>query len=420
MKQFLNDFHLAEMLNMDVLDYTDLKGGHPLLRKANALFLLVHEERAREDGTLIVRIIEHYTNAFGEENAPQFDSRCLWNYSPLSASIALAKATPHIWNAFGDTLREKLTFAMEMFLYLESFSTSDFNAYRTGPGLEGNYYKTWNPNYRLANVPVIVFATHFFGEGDMQKGCVVANNMLHAFNEEKYNEVIARLAEYKWNNAYKVWTTEAKQHADGTFGTDAKTILLYGGPTYAYNTPHTEIVKEVGDGLGVANGGNDYLYNEIPLSSPERIVEHLLFYNYSGGPVKSDHHFDVNKDGEDELVAWILDHSISPYQGQMGMMRELASGNRSSTGYCSHDFQLTTILMLATDALGICRVWENKDLWALVRVGNEDFFYKNEIGYQGYATGSYGVSTKTHSEENEGKPYFALKYLWKTFLLPIE
>ena len=105
---------------------------------------------------------------------------------------------------------------------------------------------------------------------------------------------------------------------------------------------------------------------------------------------------------------------------EAGMMLELASGNRSSTGYCSHDFQLTTVVILATDALGILRAWENPELWSRVRVGNEDFFYKNEIGYQGYATGSYGVSTKTHSEQNEGKPYFALKYIWKNFLLPIE
>ena len=415
--QFLNETHLHEMLNVPLLDYTNLKGGHPLLRQANALFLLVHEEHARQDGALLPRVIAHYTNAFGEENAPQFDARCLWNYCPLAASIALAKATPHIWSALGDALREKLSFAMEMFLYLESFATSDDNAYRTGPSLNGNYFKTWNPNYRLANVPVIVFATHFFGDGDMQKGSVVSNAMLHAFTEEKYNEVIGRLQSYKWNNAYDAWTTEAKQHADGTFGTDAKTILLYGGPTYAYNTPHTEIIKEAGNGLGVTNGGRDYFYHEIPLSSPEKIVEDLLYFNYSGGEVRSDHHYDVDRDGEAELVAWILDHSTSPYQGQMGMMKEFASGNRSSTGYCSHDFQLTTVLILASRALGICDVKENADLWAQITVGNEDFFYKNERGYQGYATGSYGVSTKTHAEGDEGKPYFALKYIWKSYLL---
>ncbi len=406
------------MLRIDLLDYTDLKGGHPLLHKANALFLLVHEEHARGDGALLPRIIAHYTNPFGEENAPQFDARCLWNYCPLSASIALAKATSHIWEALDEGLREKLTFAMEMFLYLESFATSDDNAYRTGPSLNGNYFKTWNPNYRLANVPCIIFSTHFFGDGDMQKGSAIANRMLHAFNEEKYNEVIGRLKEYKWNNAYATWTTEAKQHADGTFGTDAKTILLYGGPTYAYNTPHTEIIKEAGEGLGVTNGGRDYFYHEIPLSSPVKIVEDLLYFNYSGGPVKSDHHYDVNRDGDAELIAWILDHSTSPYQGQMGMMKEFASGNRSSTGYCWHDFQLTTVLILATNALGICDVKENAELWQLITVGNEDFFYKNERGYQGFATGSYGTSTKTHAETDEGKPYFALKYIWKTTLLP--
>ena len=101
----------------------------------------------------------------------------------------------------------------------------------------------------------------------------------------------------------------------------------------------------------------------------------------------------------------------------MGMMKEFASGRRSSTGYCSHDFQLTTILILATKALGICDVKANADLWAQIVVGNEDFFYKNERGYQGYATGSYGVSTKTHSEGDEEKPYFALKYIWKNCLL---
>jgi hypothetical protein len=241
--------------------------------------------------------------------------------------------------------------------------------------------------------------------------------MLHAFNEEKYNEVIDRLTAYRWNNALTVWTRPALQHADGTFGTDAKTILLYGGPTYAYNTPHTEIIKEAGDGLGVTNGGNDYLYHEKSLSQADLIVEDLLRFNYRAGEVRSEHHYDVNRDGEAELVAWILDHSTSPYQGQMGMMTEFASGNRSSTGYCSHDFQLTTVLILASRALGFYDATQDEELWSLITVGNEDFFYKNEIGYQGYATGSYGVSTKTHSEENEGQPYFALKYIWKTHLL---
>ena len=419
---FLSKEHLDKLLGMELLTYrADAKrandNANNSFGRATTLFLLIMEERTKGDGALVDKIAEHFRSATAPEQAPSFDAICLWNDCPYSASIALAKATPHLWNAFDEELRARLTFTMEMYAYLESFATSDYNSYSTGPGLTGNYHKGWNPNYRLANVPVILFATHFFGDGDMKVGAARVNELLHGYNEEKYDEMVGRLKAYGWDRALNVWCAPAMQHEDGTFGTDAKTVTLYGGETYALDYTHSYVKKEVGTGLGVTNGGNDYLYHEHPLYEAGAIVEDLLRFNYSGGAVKSDHHYDVDRDGEAELVAWILDRSTSPYQGQMGMMKEFASGNRSSTGYCSHDFQLTTVLILASRALGICDVKENADLWAQITVGNEDFFYKNERGYQGYATGSYGVSTKTHAEGDEGKPYFALKYIWKSYLL---
>ncbi len=418
---FLSKEHLDELLNIELLTYRgDPKhandNANGSFGRATTLFLLIMEERVQGDGALLQRIKEHFESATAKEQAPSFDAICLWNYCPYSASIALAKATPAVWNFLGEDLQARLTFTMEMYAYLESFATSDYNSYSTGPGLTGNYHKGWNPNYRLANVPVILFVTHFFGDGDMKVGAERVNAMLHAYTEEKYEEMVSRLNEYGWERALNVWTTPAMQHEDGTYGTDAKTVTLYGGETYALDYTHSYVKKEVGTGLGVTNGGNDYLYHEHPLYEAAAIVEDLLRFNYSGGPVKSDHHFDVNRDGEAELVAWILDKSTSPYQGQMGMMKEFASGNRSSTGYCSHDFQLTTILILASEALGFYQAKANEQLWSIITVGNGDFLYKNEVGYQGFATGSYGTSTKTHSEENEGKVYFALKYLWKNFL----
>lgn len=421
-KLYLSQEHLDAMLETPLLTYVaDAKrsndNANASFARATALFLLVMEEGTKRDGSLLARIKEHFESATAPLQAPSFDAVCLWNYCPYSASIALAKATPHIWNSFDEQLRERLSFTMEMYAYLESFATSDYNSYSTGPGLTGNYHKNWNPNYRLANVPVILFATHFFGDGDMKLGEQRVNAMLKAFDEEKYEQTVKKLREYEWERALGVWCAPAMQAEDGTFGTDTKTVVVHGGPTYAEDYTHTYIKKDVGDGLGVSNGGNDYLYHKNPLSAAAAIVEDLLMFNYSGGPVKSDHHFDVDKDGEPELVAWILDKSISPYQGKMGMMKEFASGNRSSTGYCSHDFSLTTILILASRALGIYEVTENKELWEMVKVGNGDFLYKNEIGYQGFATGSYGTSTKTHSEENEGKQYFALKHAWLSGML---
>ena len=95
-------------------------------------------------------------------------------------------------------------------------------------------------------------------------------------------------------------------------------------------------------------------------------------------------------------------------------MKEFASGNRSSTGYCSQDFVLCTCLIAAARALGLCDVRDNAELWSMIKVGNADFIFKNEMGYQSFSTGSYGTMTKTHSEENENESYFAMKSLWES------
>lgn len=420
-KLLISEKSLQSMLETETLRYTPKPGendnGPATFERATALFLLELHEHETGDGKTLSRINEHFASATAAGRAPSFDAVCLWNYCSFSASIALAKATPSIWNSIPEEIRERLTFIMEMYAYLESFATSDFNSYRTGPGLSGNYHKGWNPNYRLANVPVMVFVTHFFGDGDMVKGEKIVNDMLHGFNEAVYDRLLATMDAYGWDRAKAIWTTPGRQHEDGTVGTCARHVLLYGGTTYTSQYAHTPVIKESGDGLGVTNGGNDYLYHGFPLSASESIIFDLLDFNYHGGAVKSDHHYDVDKDGVAERVAWISDESISPYQGQIGMMLEFASGNRSSTGYCSHDFMLCAVLMSAAKTLGICDVSENSELWSKVKVGNGDFLYKNEVGYQCFATGSYGTSTKSHSEENEGATYFAIKDLWLSSML---
>ena len=219
---FLNDEHLNNLLEVELLTYrADPKRGNDNANgsfgRASTLMLLILEERTKGDGALLSRIAEHFTSATASEQAPAFDAICLWNYCPYSASIALAKATPAIWNSFSEDLRERLTFTMEMYAYLESFATSDYNDYRTGPGLMGNYHKVWNPNYRLANVPVMLFVTHFFGDGDMKLGETKVNTMLKGFNEERYEKTVARLREYGWQRAIEVWCHPAWQHEDGTW-----------------------------------------------------------------------------------------------------------------------------------------------------------------------------------------------------------
>jgi hypothetical protein len=410
--------NIKEMLETPLMSFTSDRTLNDnranSLEKALALFSLVLSENESPAEDVRERIIAHLASVTSAEVAPSFEAICLWCYCPLTASIALAKATPSVWEALGDDTRSRLDFMMECFVYLESLATSDYNDYNTGPGLAGNYNKKWNPNYRLANVPVMLFATHYFGDCDMARGAEAVNSLLRAFDEQTYDRVIGSFERYGWHRAYDIWTTPARVHEDGTRGNDARTMLLYGGRTYALNYKHEFVTKEAGDGLGVTNGGQDYLYHGAPLCEPQRIIEDLLRFNYSGGEVKSEHCYDVDKDGVAERVAWIVGELKSPYQGQVGMMKEFASGNRSSTGYCSHDFVLCTCLIAASRALGIYDVRDDSELWSMICVGNGDFLFKNECGYQGFSTGSYGTMTNTHSEENENESYFAMKEIWQS------
>ena len=59
---------------------------------------------------------------------------------------------------------------------------------------------------------------------------------------------------------------------------------------------------------------------------------------------------------------------------------------------------------------------ENEAIFHRVQVGNEDLIYKLIHGYQCYATGSYGTSSKVEYEGSSAE-YIICKTLWRTSLL---
>ena len=409
---------------------------------ALALNVLMMEENQNPQSAVADRIVEHFVAFTSKDQAPSFDASCNWNYSPHTASIAIAKATPSVWNKIPADIKLRLDTMMMAFAMLESFATSDYNNYGTGPSMNGNYGKGWNPNYRLANIPVMIFATHYFGNGDMDAGAEYVNDFLKGFDEETYTDMINTFQKYGWRRASVCWTSTARTSTDGknVHGLSAKELMISGGQAVGEDTPtDSDLLVALGTGAGVGNGGKDYLYKGYALNEPAGIIRSLLMHNYGSGDlsknneqsstfleVKSDHWYDKDGDGRKDRVAWILDESSSPYEGQYGMMKEFASGNRSSTGYCSHDFVLTVTLIYNSKILGIYDLAQDTytdrngvSLREAIIVGNEDFLYKNEIGYQGYATGSYGESFKPHSEANENKAsYFTYKVLWRNIMKP--
>ena len=121
-------------------------------------------------------------------------------------------------------------------------------------------------------------------------------------------------------------------------------------------------------------------------------------------------------------------------------MTEFASGVRSSTSYCREDFVMIIPILSAasilpdyttnngktetqTDAFGNVKVLydytKNAELWQWIQVGNEDFLYKFNAGYQSYAHGSYGIASSVHSEAVDGDSgYFMMRCLWRETMKP--
>lgn len=428
----------ASLFDYQIHNWGDMMQACPIY------MLAYHEHEDPKDGFVRDRLIAQLDALCGSGTAPDFDAWCNWSFPIITATVALAKDTPTVWNKLSFTQKAKLDTMMLAFSYLASVATSDYNTYHTGPGLRGNYYKTWNPNYRLANIPNIVFTTYYFGNGDINAGADYVNDRITSFNDSEYYAMLKKFESYGWDDAYKCWTTEEKEPGSG----DAYKMLVTGGKV-VHNTNDQKGLTNSGEGsLGVNNGGKDYRYTgylQIPytLYDASLIIEDLMYYNYGAGAVKNEHYYGTNPDGTPQKVAGIADGTSSPYLGQMGMMLELGTpgGNRSSTGYCSDDFTMIVPILTATAALPLYETvngrrvaktdafgvpeklydyTKNAELWQMIQVGNEDFLYKYVHGYNSYAEGSYGINFSTNSEaKNAGGGYYTIKNLWRSVMKPL-
>ena len=435
----------ADALTADLMHYANVDGGDvgvELLERAVALYVLAVQEYAHPQGGRVAeRIVEHLTSIVTKDRAPNLDADTNWEYTPMMAGIAIARVTPTVWDTVPFDVQMRLQTLMRAVAYLGSLLTSDHNAYYTGPGMNGNYYKDWNPNYRLGNVPLMLYVTYFFGEGDMTEGANIVNGYLKAFDETVYTETVNTFQKYGWRRAFKNWTTEGNSG-----GASAKQMLIEGGRVISKDG-----VSSTGN--GVSGAGLDYAYKTFPLYEADKIIQHLINYNYGAQAMKigtyegqsylnvvNTHWYDVNGDGADDLVGYIADDSSSPFLGDFGIMTEFASGNRSSLLYCTHDFVMSTVLLHSARTMkqytknidgerievkdrkgNACVLFDctkNEAFFLRVQVGNEDMIYKGLCGYMSYATGIYGESHKLVYESTE-KNYTIMKSVWRTALLPL-
>ncbi len=380
-----------------------------IISASNSILCMLVEIRQNNLAVLRDRVVLHLKNMVSPLNdaAPAFDLSCNWPYCPLTAAITLAHETADVWNELTAEVREKLDFIMECFAYVLALGTNDVNNYRTGPGLTGNFCKTWNPNFRLANVPPMIFAGRYFG------GAEKVDELLLKFD---YDKTMERFKQYGFNRAYKRWSS-AVAVVDGVPTRTQRDFMENGGEAFINTTNerlHYVPGTSGGSGIGVRA---KYTYQDATLDEYARIVESLLLHNFSGGEVIST--YGEYPDGTPK--AYIADHTKSPVEGRLGMMKELASGDggngksgrdiRSCTGYCTHDFLLVSAMLLCMKELGMYDIAapENAELFELTWVGMTDYLYKREHGYMSYALGH----EKGIKYESEDYGYFIMKSWWQ-------
>lgn len=372
---------------------------------SSALLYLSIEENKEHNERVNARVLEHFRSVIAGGNEPMFTAGPWWHYESLSLACAVARHTPSVWEKFTAVEKDKIDLIMRCFAICSAFVSNDCNFYMTGASLSGNYSKTWNPNHRMAMVfPAIAAYLFYLPDGDARKK---VDDILVNFDHDEY---IKKFDEYGFTRVKYCWTTEGTTLEDGTKTAGAKELMMNGGHAYLsvelrHDFPRGMDAKE---GKGVRQ---PFFYHGFDLDSFKDIANDLYKHNYSGGKVISDTSSRPGGlDENGEPLSYILDHTKSPVEGQIGMMKELVSGDahgvRSSTSYCMHDFVLVTESMAAMGAIGRYNIKDYPELLSQIKVGNADIIYKGEHGYRSY---SNGKSYDTYAEDIN---YLILKDYW--------
>ena len=307
-------------------------------------------------------------SAFAElvNNAPEFDIGRYWEYVMCAACITAAEHTEELWSTIPADVKEKLNLIMELFLYIGCFSTNIGNEHTTGFHWDGHWSKKWNPNHRFASYGLAFYATNFFQRnGDFE-------DYLQNFD---FDTVMNKVRNAGFTRCIKLWTAPAIKIDEDFETRTVKELFIKSGDAYA--------IDKYGN-VYLAGGGNQPITNRYRIGRMD-LLKNLIRYCYSGGPVVS--HVDVNRDGV--IDAHIHDNSISPVEGQEGMIAEFAcidsTGPRSAINFCIIDFIFATSMLAFCDKFGypnVCDEYADK-----IRVGNIDLLYKVDHGYVGVVNG---------------------------------
>ena len=346
----------------------------------DALMVCVNPQAKTADGQLVSQAllgqIRNLISAGHEPNAGCGLNG--WTHSVIAQAFLLVKKTPEVWSQLSADEKNRMDWIMKAMAVAGHWGYDDGNDFKTSLHCDDNGYKLWNPNHRLY-LFVVLSAAAYFGPDELNK----------IYTSFSYDEYLKKFDEYGFTNIKAVWTCY-----------DWKPIFEKGG---TYISP--KLKKEMGKGTGVRH---PFVYQGIPLANIADIYCAAAEYNYSKKVINGI-----------EGKSWILNNGKSPFLGQPGMFLEFdsmdAGGPRSDIGYACENFCPYTVTLLTLKVLGL---WPNsercRNVEKLMYVGNEDFLYKNSVGFHSYSKG-HGTDSKKLETFN-WLAYPLVKEVWDSYL----
>jgi hypothetical protein len=325
-----------------------------------------------------------------------------WSHGAFAWSLAYIRHTPAVWDALSEQQHTRADLLMEALAVAACFTLDDDNDYHALLDGTRNFSKDWNPNHIEGYVGVGMAAAWYFGAEELDL----------RFKNFDFDSFIAELQEMGYTNIVGCWTA-----SPGT-----KQALMEGG-VYQGENPNLDY----GSGAGVC--GNTFTYQDMSLDQCWEIYEVLASRMYAR-TARSE----IRVTNKKRMFTHIVtrddagDFLISPYDGQYGMCLEFDTHNaitnhtpfRSSLHYVYEGWMNNMATATAVWARGEWNPVGGKDrpLMNAIEVGSEDFLFKAQYGYSGFANGEVEVNTLADFVDKPRGWTFVLTW-WESVVKPL-
>lgn len=376
---------IDDAMSQSLLGYTK-KGDAPSIvicaQAFHYLSLVAHfNPNAKDSKNNLVKdkVLAHYRNMISGGKEPYCGQPLYaWSDGAVGQALLIIKNTPILWNSLTSAEQADSDLLMQALAIASNWAFNDQNNFKTGLGNEGNFAKTYNPNFTQGDIGIMIAASMYFGAAQ-------CNSFFTNFSFTNYiNQFNAR----NWTNIITNWTATGQTLMENG-GKDVK-----GGTGVGVKVPFVYCGFDLSDINGI-------FYATSILGGPSPM--------YSGGAVTNN---------EDNGKAFIISGKASPVIGLNGMCKEFNSkdsgGIRSDALYCYEGWMNNLATRASMMLMGTWGGPNQAQTEEYMQVGSTDLIFKLQQGYHGVYLG------KTRDIYDTGLPagkgYFYNLDIWNSYV----